>query len=244
MEKFGRIRVTSEESYRTLQQRYQARRHGARAARRSRVPASTVRTIAGEVCDSRTRSSIETGVGPSSEMMRARSSSPGSVSAARAVPAAAPVPTAARAAAEDRLEHRDHVGGFGHQRRALLEQPVGAFGARIERRARHREHLAALFAGQARRDQRARAARRFDHHDADRKPGDQPVAARKIVRARLPSERHFGNAPRLRPGSLPASRRARPDKSGRVRRRAPRRCRSRGLRDARRRRCRARAPTR
>ena len=39
----------------------------------------------------------------------------------------------------------DDVGGFGHQRRALLEQAVGAFGARIERRARHGEHLAALF---------------------------------------------------------------------------------------------------
>ena len=46
--------------------------------------------------------------------------------------------------AQDRSDHGQLVGGFGDERRALLEQAVGAFGARIERRARHGEHLAAL----------------------------------------------------------------------------------------------------
>ena len=81
--------------------------------------------------------------------------------------------------------------GFGHQGRALLDQTVGALAARIERRAGHRENLAALFGGHPRGDQRAGAARRFDHHDAERQPGDQPVAAGKVAGARLPAERHF-----------------------------------------------------
>ena len=34
------------------------------------------------------------------------------------------------------------------------------------------------------------------------KPGDQPVAARKIARARLPAERHFGDQRAVLPGSL------------------------------------------
>jgi len=97
------------------------------------------------------------------------------------------------AAAENRLQHGDDVGRLGDQRRALLEQSVGAFGARIERGARHGEDFAALLAGQPRGDQRAGAARRLHDHHADRKPRDQPVAARKIARPRLPGERHFRN---------------------------------------------------
>ena len=79
-------------------------------------------------------------------------------------------------------------------------------GARIERGARHREHLAALFERHARGDQRAGAARRLDDDHAERQSGDQPVAAREIAGARLPAERHFGdgravveNADRARP---------------------------------------------
>ena len=74
-----------------------------------------------------------------------------------------------------------------------LSRLVGAFRARIERRARHREHLAALFERHPRGDQRAGALRRLDHHDAERKAGNQPVAAGKIARARLPADRHFGD---------------------------------------------------
>ena len=79
------------------------------------------------------------------------------------------------------------------QRRALLDEIVGAGGARIERRARHREHLAALFGGNPRRDQRSRAMRGLHHDDAERHARDQPVAAGKIAGARNVPERHFGN---------------------------------------------------
>ena len=39
----------------------------------------------------------------------------------------------------------DDVGGFGNQRRTLLDEIVGAGGARIERRAWHSKDLTALF---------------------------------------------------------------------------------------------------
>ena len=71
------------------------------------------------------------------------------------------------------------VGGFRDEGRALPEQVVAAFGARIERGAGHREHFAALFEREACGDQRAGAPGRFHHHDADRKPRDEPVAAGK-----------------------------------------------------------------
>ena len=44
---------------------------------------------------------------------------------------------------QDRTHDRDDVGGFRDERRALPQQVVAAFGARIERGARHREHFAA-----------------------------------------------------------------------------------------------------
>ena len=74
-----------------------------------------------------------------------------------------------------------------------FKQAVAAVAAGIERRARHRENLAALFERHPRRDQRAGAPRRLDHDDAQRQPGDQPVAAGKIARPRLPADRHFGD---------------------------------------------------
>ena len=89
---------------------------------------------------------------------------------------------------QDRTHDRDDVGGFRDERRALPEQVVAAFGARIERGARHREHFAALFERKAGGDQRAGAAGRFHHHDADRKPRDQPVAAGEIAGTRLPAD--------------------------------------------------------
>jgi hypothetical protein len=94
-------------------------------------------------------------------------------------------------AADDRLQRRDYVGGLGDEHCALLEQAVCTFGARIERRARHGEDLAPLFAGEARGDQRARPARRLDDDDAERQTGDQAVAPWEVARARLPGERHF-----------------------------------------------------
>ena len=111
---------------------------------------------------------------------------------------------------QDRTHDRDDVGGFRDQRRALPEQVVAAFGAWIERGARHREHFAALLERKACGDQRAGAAGRFHHHDADRNPRDQPVAAREIAGTRLPSltghhlpPNRFGLSlhPQRRPGS-------------------------------------------
>jgi hypothetical protein len=89
---------------------------------------------------------------------------------------------------QDRTHNRDDVGGFRDECRALPEQVVAAFGARIERGAWHREHFAALFERKACGDQRAGASGRLHHHDADRKPRDQPVAAGKIAGARLPAD--------------------------------------------------------
>ena len=74
----------------------------------------------------------------------------------------------------------------------LLDQAVGAFGARIERRTGNGEHFAALFEREARGDQRARALGGLDDDDPERQSGDQAVAAREIAAARLPAERHFG----------------------------------------------------
>jgi hypothetical protein len=47
--------------------------------------------------------------------------------------------------------------GFRDERRALPQQVVAAFGARIERGARHGEHFAVLFERKACGDQRAGA---------------------------------------------------------------------------------------
>ena len=146
--------------------------------------------------------------------------------------------------AQDRAQHRDHVGGFRHQRGALLEQLVAALRARIERRAGHREHLAALLEREAGGDQRARALRRLDDHHARRKARDEPVAAGKVARARLPAHRHFRDQARLPPGWRRRDRRARADRCGHGRRRARRRCRMRGSPGGRRRRCRGQDPRR
>jgi len=56
--------------------------------------------------------------------------------------------------AHDRLQHGNDIGRFGHRRRALLDQAVGSFRARIERRAWNREDFPSLLERQARGDQR------------------------------------------------------------------------------------------
>jgi len=112
---------------------------------------STMRTMRGDVFDSRIRSSIETGAGLNSAMTRARSSaaagsagdlSSSSRSSSRAgsslphwlpnsVPMIGP-------------QHGNDIVGVGHWRGALLDQAVGAFRAWIERRARHGKNFAPL----------------------------------------------------------------------------------------------------
>ena len=184
---------------------------------------------------------MATGVGPSSAMMRVRAV----VARLGGGRRRSPVPPSAdrRRMAEDRAQHGDHVVDLGDEDGALLEEPVGALRARIERRARHREHLAALLQRQPRGDERAGALRRLDHDDAEREPGDQPVAAREIAAARLPAERHFGDRRAGSQERVEQATHAPADRCGHGRRRAPRRCRWRGSRGGRRRRCRAPAPT-
>ncbi len=122
------------------------------------------------------------------------------------------------------LDALDDVGCRGHELGALLDQMVAAFGPRIERRAGDGKDLAVLLERQPRRDQRARALGRLDHHDPERQTRDQPVAARKILRPRLPAHRHFGEQHAAivedRAGQRLCSRR---DRSGRGRRRGRRR---------------------
>lgn len=67
---------------------------------------------------------------------------------------------------------------------ALLEKIVGAHRARIERAAGDGKDRSSLLAGEAGRDQRARALGRLDHDDAERDPRDQPIAAGKILSPR------------------------------------------------------------
>ncbi len=124
--------------------------------------------MAGDVRDIRTRSSIAVGVGPSNATMRLRSSSPGLVVERACHHALRFLRRQIEAAAEDRFEQCNDIGGFRDQGRALLEQPVGTLGAGVEWGAGHRENFAALFAGEPRRDQGAGAARRFYDDHADR----------------------------------------------------------------------------
>src|SRR5690606_22287137 len=60
-----------------------------------------------------------------------------------------------------------------------------------ERRAGNGEDIAALLEREARRDERARAHRRLDDDDAERETGDDAIAAREELAARLRAERHF-----------------------------------------------------
>ena len=84
------------------------------------------------------------------------------------------------------------VCGLGHRRRALFDQAVGSFGARIDRRSRNSKNLAALVERKARGDQRTGALGGLDDDDAERSPEISRLRRGKSLRARLPAERHFG----------------------------------------------------
>ena len=206
-----------------------------------------MRTMRGDVFDSRIRSSIETGAGLNSAMTRARSSaaagSAGDLSSSSRSSSRGKfvAPLAAQFSADDRAQHGNDIVGVGHWRGALLDQAVGAFRAWIERRARHGKNFAPLLEREPRGDQRTGTLGRFDDDDAERHTRDQPIAARKIPRPRLPSRAAF-QSPRARcPGCPRASPRVRADRRGPGRRRGLPRCRSPRWCDARQRRCRAQA---
>ena len=90
-----------------------------------------------------------------------------------------------------RLERGRHVLDAGADRRALLEEIVRSFRARIERRAGHGEHLPVLLEREPRGDERPRSARRLDHDRGERQAGDDAIATREVAPARLLSDRHF-----------------------------------------------------
>ena len=94
---------------------------------------------------------------------------------------------------DQRRQHVDHICRVGADRRALFQEIVRAFGARIERRTRNREHFAPLLIGETRGDERTRTTRRLDHDRPEREPRHDAIAAREIAAARLPSHGHFRN---------------------------------------------------
>ena len=98
--------------------------------------------MAGEEPDSRMRSSMGTGVGPSRPMMRARLLLSGGACGGQGDCGSSAGSSIWMT--EDRAQRIDHVGGLGDHGRALLEQVVAPLCARIERRTGHREDFTAL----------------------------------------------------------------------------------------------------
>jgi hypothetical protein len=90
-------------------------------------------------------------------------------------------------------EHFEHVRRVAHRRRALPNEAIGAGRALVRRRARHGHHLAALFPGHARRDQRAGPLGRLDNDCTPGEAGDDAVAAGKVLCPRLLAGGAFGN---------------------------------------------------
>ena len=124
----------------------------------------------------RTSSSMSTGAGPSAASSRARSCGADLRRAIRSRAArdfgSGGLLCARRAGGGLACQHRcqgvDDVFGLGGHRGPVLEEAVGALGARIERMARHGEHLAPLVGGRTRGDQRSRSPRRLHDQHAQR----------------------------------------------------------------------------
>ena len=70
---------------------------------------------------------------------------------------------------------------------------MAALGERRVDRTGNRKHVASCVGGNAGRDQRARAHRRFDHQHAACKPRDDAVATWEVVRDRRSAQRELGN---------------------------------------------------
>ena len=91
------------------------------------------------------------------------------------------------------LERIQDVLGALDESRATSDQVICATAARVERRPRYSEHLASLLKCEASGDKRSRSQRRLHHHDTQRDPGDQPIAARKMARLRFGPDRQLGD---------------------------------------------------
>ena len=85
---------------------------------------------------------------------------------------------------EDIVDALDQVG-------TIAQELVGTAGPRVERRAGHRHHLAALLSGIACGDQRAGPQRGLDHQRTKRQAGYKPVSTREIPRRGRSSQWHF-----------------------------------------------------
>src|SRR5439155_1665716 len=103
---------------------------------------------------------------------------------------------------DDRAQYCDHVSRLGHQRCALFDQIVAAFGARVQRRARDGKYLPALLEPEVRGDERARAPGRLHHDDSGANAGNESIATGKVSRAGLMAEWHFRNKRALRQNRL------------------------------------------
>src|SRR4249920_31028 len=129
---------------------------------------------------------MSTGLGPSAPMIRSRSLCAISGRGSGDTPcsgADSSGPNGSTGRAKNRRQSFDDVAGAGNEASALLEQIVGAGGARVERAARHGKDLAALL-GKAGGDQRAGPLGGLHHHDPERDAGDQAVAAREVLAPR------------------------------------------------------------
>src|SRR5690606_23051969 len=78
-----------------------------------------------------------------------------------------------------------NIGRLLDQSGTVADKAVRTPTPRIERRARHRHHLASLFGGDARGNQRAGFERGLHGEDAARETVDDAVAAREVARGRL-----------------------------------------------------------
>ena len=86
---------------------------------------------------------------------------------------------------DNRVQRRQDILNFGYQDRAVLKQLVGALGTRIERMARHCEHVASLLSGETGRDQRAGPLCRFNDDRASGQTRYDPIASREVLSAWL-----------------------------------------------------------
>src|SRR4249919_3533887 len=98
---------------------------------------------------------MSTGLGPSAPMIRSRLLCAISGRGSGDTRGGQLRPERFDRAAKNRRQSLDDVAGAGNEASALLEQIVGAGGARVEGAARHGKDLAALLAGKAGGDQRA-----------------------------------------------------------------------------------------
>src|ERR1700674_4523869 len=129
------------------------------------------------------RSSSSTGVGPNKLTIRARSLTSGSLASGSSSGSPSSIGRPMIGSTASMTSEASVIRGAPCLIRSLGPGGGGRGGSG--------EHLAALFGGNPRGDQRSRAKRGLDHDHAERRAGDQPVAPWKVAGARHVAERHF-----------------------------------------------------